>query len=230
LLFKGMERGMNRGVSIFRHGWLGMLLLLAIAGLNPGGATADESSARKPAGKSSLPTKGVDKSKAARRCAKRTGALAAKRGACPRKQRRSKSGGSGDHGAAPQPAPAFSPGATPASSYVTPPLDPEPLETEPPESEERPPVTPRCELVEGDCSIYSDKFWELLAEYEEFEIGTGVYPVPPYCMKAAAEGLEIFCVQMITFLYPDGTLGGSSWVVDPEAPGGWRLWDESLAE
>ena len=87
-----------------------------------------------------------------------------------------------------------------------------------------PPRTPpRCELVEGDCSIYSERFWELQADYERFEIGTGVYPYDPECMEAWERGESIGCPDVIVFLYPDGTLGSSHWVVDPSAPGGWRL-------
>lgn len=88
-----------------------------------------------------------------------------------------------------------------------------------------PGVTPRCDLVEGDCGIYSDAFWELQAKYEAFELDTGVYPMPPACMEAAAEGKSVGCAQVITYLYPDGTVGSSPWVVDPEASGGWRFWE-----
>jgi len=98
----------------------------------------------------------------------------------------------------------------------------------PPESTDLPPtlpVTPNCERVEGDCDIYSDTFWELLARYERFEIDVGVYPMPPECMEAEAEGRPVVCIQVVTFLYPDGTLGGQAWVIDPEAPGGWRFWE-----
>jgi len=82
---------------------------------------------------------------------------------------------------------------------------------------------PRCELVEGDCSIYSDRFWELQAKYERFEIETGVYPYHPECMEAGERGEPIVCPAVIVFLYPDGTLGSSHWVIDPCAPGGWRI-------
>ena len=96
----------------------------------------------------------------------------------------------------------------------------------PPPKEDPPPsVTPRCELVPGDCGIYSDQFWILLAKYERFEIDTGVYPMPPSCMEAGEKGLPVGCIQAIVYLYPDGTLGSSSWVVDPCAPKGWRFWE-----
>jgi hypothetical protein len=79
--------------------------------------------------------------------------------------------------------------------------------------------------VVGDCSIYSDLFWLLQDRYERFEIGTGVYPMPPDCMEMGTEGKPVGCPQVITYLYPDGTLGAAPWVVDPCAPGGWRLWE-----
>lgn len=93
------------------------------------------------------------------------------------------------------------------------------------ESPEEPEGTiPRCDLVEGDCSIYSDQFWLLQARYAPFELETGVYPMPPGCMEAQAKGEPVGCAQVITYLYPDGTLGGQAWVVDPCAPRGWRFW------
>lgn len=92
-------------------------------------------------------------------------------------------------------------------------------------SADPPGVTPRCDLVQGNCSIYSDEFWKLQARYEAFELDTGVYPMPPSCMAASAEGNPVGCVQAVTYLYPDGTVGGSSWVVDPDAQGGWRFWE-----
>ena len=82
---------------------------------------------------------------------------------------------------------------------------------------------PRCDLVEGDCSIYSDNYWKLRAKYERFEIGAGVYPYHPECMEAWENGERILCPAVIVFLYPDGTLGSSHWVVDPCAPQGWRI-------
>jgi hypothetical protein len=42
-------------------------------------------------------------------------------------------------------------------------------------------------------------------------------------MKAVAEGEADFCEQVISYLYPDGTLGDSPWVLDPADPKGWRL-------
>ncbi|HEX8689655.1 MAG TPA: hypothetical protein VF729_05375, partial [Solirubrobacterales bacterium] len=100
-----------------------------------------------------------------------------------------------------------------------------PLPVEPPEEDPPPSVTRRCELVPGDCAIYSDEFWILLAKYERFEIGTGVYPMHPGCMEAGEKNPSVGCAQAIVYLYPDGTLGFSSWVVDPCAPNGWRLWE-----
>lgn len=93
-----------------------------------------------------------------------------------------------------------------------------------PEGSETAAVTPRCELVEGDCGIYSDEFWGLLAKYERFEIATGVYPQHPPCMEAWERGIPIVCATVVVYLYPDGMFGIDPWVVDPEAPGGWRLW------
>lgn len=100
---------------------------------------------------------------------------------------------------------------------------PEPPSSDPPTSPDPPGVTPHCDLVEGDCSIYSDLFWEMQAKYERFEIATGVYPYPPQCMEAWEKGLPVGCVTAIAFLYPDGTIGLAHWVVDPCAPDGWRL-------
>lgn len=100
-----------------------------------------------------------------------------------------------------------------------------PLPVEPPGEDPPPSVTPRCELVPGDCSIYSDRFWILLAKYERFEIDTGVYPMPPECMEAGEKNPSVVCTLAIVFLYPDGTMGSSSWVVDPCAPNGWRFWE-----
>ncbi|MDQ3725878.1 MAG: hypothetical protein M3335_08355 [Actinomycetota bacterium] len=212
---------------VFRRGWLGLLLLLALAGLNAEVSTADKSSASDPAGERPASAKGAKESKVARHCAKRKGATAAKRRACGQKQRQRKQSrpADGEAAAPPLPAAVFAPANPPEAAPLTPPPGPEPSEPEPadPESPEEPPeaepeeaepdpeepasVTPRCELVEGDCSIYSDKFWELLAEYEEFEIETGVYPEPPECSKTAAEGRPVGCIQVITYLLPDGTFG-----------------------
>ena len=92
---------------------------------------------------------------------------------------------------------------------------------------------PSCDDLPGDdCSIYSDKFWELLAKYSRFEPNwasePGVYPEPPDCMEAQETG-PVMCPQMVTFLYPDGTLGGESWVIDECAPKGWRFYGEDPA-
>lgn len=88
-----------------------------------------------------------------------------------------------------------------------------------------PGVTRRCDLVEGDCGIYSDRFWELQAKYQRFEIATAVYPYPPECMEAWENGEPIGCIAAIAFLYPDGTIGTSHWVIDPCSPKGWRFWE-----
>ena len=84
-------------------------------------------------------------------------------------------------------------------------------------------IEPRCELVEGECLIYSNEFWRLQAALEPFEIDTGEYPEPPFCMKAVAEGESLVCPQAISYLYPDGTLGEAPWVLDAADPKGWRL-------
>ena len=84
-------------------------------------------------------------------------------------------------------------------------------------------IEPRCDLVKGECLIYNDEFWRLQAALEPFETETGVYPEPPFCMKAVAEGEPVFCPQVSSYLYPDGTLGEVSWVLDPAEPKGWSL-------
>jgi hypothetical protein len=85
------------------------------------------------------------------------------------------------------------------------------------------PYAPRCEIVEGDCTIYSAEFWRLQAAYEPFEIDTAVYPSPPSCLKAVAGGQGGVCTDAIVYLYPNGALGEAAWVLDPSAPAGWRL-------
>ena len=84
-------------------------------------------------------------------------------------------------------------------------------------------IEPRCDLVKGECLIYSDEFWRLQAALEPFETETGVYPAPPFCMKAAAEGAPIICPLVTSYLYPDGTLGEAPWVLDPAESKGWRF-------
>ena len=84
-------------------------------------------------------------------------------------------------------------------------------------------IEPRCELVNGDCLIYSAEFWRLQEALSPFETETAVYPEPPFCMKAVAEGGSDICQQVISYLYPDGTLGEAPWVLDPDDPKGWRL-------
>ncbi|HEU5064068.1 MAG TPA: hypothetical protein VFT79_13095 [Solirubrobacterales bacterium] len=84
-------------------------------------------------------------------------------------------------------------------------------------------IEPRCEIVEGDCLIYGNEFWRLQAAYEPYELDVGVYPAAPSCLKAQVEGEPLACTQALTYLYPDGTLGTDSWLLDPEAPKGWRF-------
>jgi hypothetical protein len=86
-------------------------------------------------------------------------------------------------------------------------------------------VERRCEIVKGDCSIYSDEFWRLQAAYAPYEVETGVYPKPPLCLKMEAEGEPVVCIEVETYLYPDGTLGSDPWVIDPASPQGWRLYE-----
>jgi hypothetical protein len=73
--------------------------------------------------------------------------------------------------------------------------------------------------------VYSDTYWELLAKYKRFEIGTGEYPYHPACMEAWEREEPVVCAAVIVVLYPDGTLGSGSWVIDPCVPEGWRLWE-----
>lgn len=147
-----------------------------------------------------------DRLRSRRNCKKQKSAVKAKRRSCRQKRRR-------------QPAPAIvepvaeMPVVTTSSSAAAAPDAPvETPEPHPPLGpKETPPIgdpspMPRCELVEGDCSIYSDKFWELLAKYRRFEIDTGVYPMPPGCMEAQEAGKPVSCIQVITYLQPDGTL------------------------
>lgn len=104
----------------------------------------------------------------------------------------------------------------------------QPGETEPPGPE--PPSWPgsRCEIIEiGNCVIYTVDFWRVQAYYEEFESAAGVYPSPPVCMKATKETEGGGCPTVEAYLYPDGTIGTALWVVDPEEPKGWRLYDVS---
>lgn len=86
-------------------------------------------------------------------------------------------------------------------------------------------IEPQCALVEGDCVIYSNEFWRLRAAYAPYESQVGVYSAPPSCLKAESEGEPVVCPQVITHLYPDGTLGTDPWEVDPAAPNGWRLFE-----
>lgn len=173
-----------------------------------------------------------------RECTKRKSTTKARRRSCRQKKHRRKASAV----AVPQVpfAPAPAPAATPFPTVeeepdpdenaepAPPPPPPPPLKKDPPTTKpwpEEPPFPgiPNCEIVEGDCSIYSDKFWELLAKYKRFEIGTGVYPYLPSCMEAQAAGLPVACATAIAFLYPDGSTGHSHWIVDPCAPNGWRF-------
>jgi hypothetical protein len=99
---------------------------------------------------------------------------------------------------------------------------------EPPGASSYPP--PRCEFVQGECAIYSVDFWRLQLDLEEFEDSPGVYPEPPFCMKAAAEapaGDPVVCPQVGSYLYPDGTLGDEPWILDSSEPRGWRLYADA---
>lgn len=103
-----------------------------------------------------------------------------------------------------------------------------PVVDAPPSAFERP-IAPnaRCELVvNGPCSIYTEKFWELQARYERFESSFAVYPVPPDCAEQSQPGgPPVPCPAVEAQLYPDGSLeGGGGWFVDPCAPAGWRRW------
>lgn len=84
-------------------------------------------------------------------------------------------------------------------------------------------LVPLCGLVEGECLIYSEEFWRLRAALEPFEEATGLYPEPPFCMKEQAEGEPVACQSVVTYLYPDGTLGEEAWVLDSDSPKGWRF-------
>lgn len=158
---------------------------------------------------------------------RRKAALARRRKAAQRK-RALRGTGAATSSPAPQVIPRpSSPQALPLSDSAppTPPTDPEPpTDPDPPTDDGR-----DCELVRGDCDIYSELFWEMRARYERFEapwLGIGVYPYPPNCMEAAERAAEqggeaVGCVTAIAFLYPDGTVGLGHWVIDPESPAGW---------
>lgn len=85
-------------------------------------------------------------------------------------------------------------------------------------------LRPQCDLVQGDCLIYSTDYWRLREAFKPFEIGAGAYPEPPFCMKAAMEGEGGLCPQVMSYLYPDGTVGDAPWELDPNEPAGWRLY------
>ncbi len=156
---------------------------------------------------------------------RRKAALARRRKAAQRKRALLRGSGAATSSPAPQVIPRPStPEALPPSDPAPPPTPPEdpapPTDDEPPTDDGR-----DCELVQGDCDIYSDLFWEMRARYERFErpwLGTGVYPAPPDCMEAA-EREPVMCVTAIASLYPDGTIGLGHWVLDPESPAGWSL-------
>lgn len=146
-----------------------------------------------------------------RNCGKRKGVVKAKRRSCRRHRHPAPVivGPVAEMPAAATPSAAATDPGVPAEE--TPEPDPPLPPKESPYKEGPPPLpspTPRCDLVEGDCSIYSDKFWELLAKYKRFEIGTGVYPMPPGCMEAQEAGKPVSCIQVIVYLQPDGTLSG----------------------
>lgn len=91
----------------------------------------------------------------------------------------------------------------------------------PPEGFSYPP--PNCGIVEGNCDIFTVDFWRMRSIYETYETEVGVYPEPPLCMRAVDEGDGDSCEPVVTYLYPDGTLGDAPWVLDLGAPQGWRL-------
>jgi hypothetical protein len=70
-------------------------------------------------------------------------------------------------------------------------------------------------VIRGPCDIYTDRFWELQAAYADKEIAFAEYPGSPECEKV--------CAAVEYYLYPDGTLGSSTWAVDPCVPAGWRV-------
>lgn len=95
-----------------------------------------------------------------------------------------------------------------------------PEEPGPPELATYP--APQCEVVQGDCAMYSVDFWRAHAIFEEYEIDLGVYPEPPICMRAVQEGEGGACPQVISFLYPNGELGEVAWSLSADAKG-WRI-------
>jgi len=137
-----------------------------------------------------------------------------RRRACHRKQRRLRE-------AQPHTEAQSEQGGAVAAVATPPPSEPPSTANPPDPTEDTPPkVAPRCDLVEGDCGIYSEEFWRLLAKYEPLELHTGVYPAPPACMEGGGG-----CITAIAYLYPDGTVGIGHWVVDPCSPKGWRFWE-----
>lgn len=81
----------------------------------------------------------------------------------------------------------------------------------------------KCEIVEAECLIYSQDFWRLQAALASYEFETGVYPEPPFCMKAVDEEVLDACPQELSYLYPDGSLGSSPWKLDLADPKGWTI-------
>lgn len=241
---KATWRGFLQGALALTIAVSGCALLPPAAGAAP--SDRAKNSSRHQPGKGERAAQAVAGNEARRRCVKRRSKAAPRKRTCRRTRQRAETKASnrrsGQRAAPEAPAPAGDlPLPANAVDPVDPPMplplekpedesepplgpeDPESSPPPPPESEEPPAVTPRCELVEGDCSIYSDKFWELLAKYERFEIAPGVYPYPPSCMEAWEANEPIFCIAALAFLYPDGTIGIGHWVVDPCAPNGWSL-------
>lgn len=85
-------------------------------------------------------------------------------------------------------------------------------------------VEPRCEIVEGNCTIYTDEFWRRQAAYEPYETAVGEYPASPSCLSESA-GEPGVCAEVVTYLYPNGVLGTELWVADPTTPNGWRFYE-----
>lgn len=199
-----------------RHRWLVLLVAVGACSLLPATAGAGAAPTRD-AGTRSVELPGSTTAK--RHCVKRKHTSVRKRRAC-RKPHKP---------AAQSPEPS---GPLTAAPPVEAPAPPQEV-AEPPDPRDPPEEIPEiglsCEPEASECSIYSDKYWELLAKYERFEIAPGVYPYPPECMEAWEAGLRVFCATVITYLYPDGTIGSGAWAVDPCALKGWRLLSEEAA-
>lgn len=213
---------MGRGVQI---GCVLLLMVGAICLLPGAGSMAAEG----PRAEQRHSGVQVSQSHPRRDCSKRKGHAKPGRRHCrQKKQRRRAPAAAIPEPVAGAPSPPASPTAAMSQEIAPEPnghAEPEvPKEGPPKEKSPLPLPIPRCELVPSPCSIYSDKFWELLAKYKRFEIGTGVYPYPPECMEAQEAGLPVGCLTVIAVLRPDGTIGGG-WMIDPCAPNGWRNWE-----